>query len=175
MTKDKCSCILNSRTLIKNNALNCNVKFVIEGEEEIGSDHLEQFITDHKNKLKSDIIIISDTGIHSMDQPAITIGLRGLSYMEVILTGPNRDLHSGLYGGAVGNPINILSEMIASLHDEDKKVNIPGFYDKVVEISKAERQKMNINATPEKEFQNHSYKCFSGRKGYTTLERNPLG
>ena len=113
----------------------------------------DRFITDHKNKLKSDIIIISDTGIHSMDKPAITTGLRGLSYMEVTVTGPNRDLHSGLYGGTVANPINTLCEMIASLHDKNKKVNIPGFYEKVIEISKSQRQKMNTNNTPEEEFQ----------------------
>ncbi len=161
--------------LIKNKALTCNVKFVIEGEEEVGSDHLEQFITDHKDKLKSDVIIISDTGIHNMHKPAITTGLRGLSYMEVTLTGPNRDLHSGLYGGTVANPINILCEMITSLHDKDKKVNIPGFYDKVVEISKAERQKMNINATPEEEFQKSIGITKSvGEKGYTTLERKSI-
>ena len=121
--------------LMKKNALNCNVKFVIEGEEEVGSDHLEKFITDHKSMLQSDIILISDTGINSIENPAITTGLRGLSYMEVTVTGPNRDLHSGLYGGTVANPINVLCDMIASLHDENKRVNIPGFYDRVVEIS----------------------------------------
>ena len=161
--------------LIKNNTLDCNVKFIIEGEEEVGSDNLEQFITDHKNKLKSDIIIISDTGIHSMDKPAITTGLRGLSYMEVTVTGPNRDLHSGLYGGSVANPINTLCEMIASLHDQNKKVNIPGFYEKVIEISKSQRQKMNTNNTPEEEFQKSiAISASIGEKEYTTLERKSI-
>ena len=161
--------------LIKNNTLACNVKFIIEGEEEVGSDNLEQFITDHKNKLKSDIIIISDTGIHSMDKPAITTGLRGLSYMEVTVTGPNRDLHSGLYGGTVANPINTLCEMIASLHDQNKKVNIPGFYEKVIEISKSQRKKMNTNNTPEDEFQKSiAISASVGEKEYTTLERKSI-
>jgi acetylornithine deacetylase/succinyl-diaminopimelate desuccinylase-like protein len=161
--------------LIKNNTLACNVKFIIEGEEEVGSDNLEQFITDHKHKLKSDIIIISDTGIHSMDKPAITTGLRGLSYMEVTVTGPNRDLHSGLYGGTVANPINTLCEMIASLHDQNKKVNIPGFYEKVIEISKSQRQKMNTNNTPEEEFQKSiAISASVGEKEYTTLERKSI-
>ena len=161
--------------LIKNNTLACNVKFVIEGEEEVGSDNLEQFITDHKNKLKSDIIIISDTGIHSMDKPAITTGLRGLSYMEVTVTGPNRDLHSGLYGGTVANPINTLCEMIASLHDQNKKVNIPGFYEKVLEISKSQRQKMNTNNTSEEEFHKSiAISASVGEKEYTTLERKSI-
>lgn len=161
--------------LIKNNTLACNVKFIVEGEEEVGSDNLEQFITDHKNKLKSDIIIISDTGIHSMDKPAITTGLRGLSYMEVTVTGPNRDLHSGLYGGTVANPINTLCEMIASLHDQNKKVNIPGFYEKVIEISKSQRQKMNTNNTPEEEFQKSiAISASVGEKEYTTLERKSI-
>ena len=161
--------------LIKNKLLKCNVKFIIEGEEEIGSVHLEGFINNHKKKLKSDIIIISDTGIHSLDNPAITTGLRGLSYMEVTITGPNRDLHSGLYGGTVANPINTLCKMIALLHDENNKVNIPGFYDKVEEISKAERKKMNSNATPEIEFQKSiSISASVGEKEYTTLERKSI-
>ena len=160
--------------LIKNKLLKCNVKFIIEGEEEIGSVHLEGFINNHKKKLKSDIIIISDTGIHSLDNPAITTGLRGLSYMEVTITGPNRDLHSGLYGGTVANPINTLCKMIGLLHDENNKVNIPGFYDKVEEISKAER-KMNSNATPEIEFQKSiSISASVGEKEYTTLERKSI-
>jgi len=161
--------------LINNNALTCNVKFIIEGEEEVGSDHLEQFITDHKVKLKSDIIIISDTGIHNMKNPAITTGLRGLSYMEVTVTGPNRDLHSGLYGGTVANPINTLCQMIASLHDHNKKVTIPGFYDQVQEISEEQRRGMNKNATPEEEFQKSiDIDASVGEKGYTTLERKSI-
>ena len=161
--------------LMKKNALNCNVKFVIEGEEEVGSDHLEKFITDHKSMLQSDIILISDTGINSIENPAITTGLRGLSYMEVTVTGPNRDLHSGLYGGTVANPINVLCDMIASLHDENKRVNIPGFYDRVVEISETERQKMNENGTDDNSFKNAiGIEAVAGEKGYSTLERRSI-
>ncbi len=105
-------------TLLQNNALDCNVKFMIEGEEEVGSDNLEIFVKDNKEKLSADVILISDTGIISNDCPSITTGLRGLSYLEVEITGPNRDLHSGMYGGAVANPINVLSDMISSLIDE---------------------------------------------------------
>ena len=140
--------------LKKNNALECNVKFMIEGEEEVGSNHLEKFITNHKIMLQSDIILISDTGINTIENPAITTGLRGLSYMEVTITGPNRDLHSGLYGGTVANPINVLCNMIASLHDQDKKVNIPGFYGDVDEISDKERERMNENGIEEINFKN---------------------
>jgi acetylornithine deacetylase/succinyl-diaminopimelate desuccinylase-like protein len=106
-------------------SLNCNIKFMIEGEEEVGSEHLETFVKDNKEKLKADVILISDTAIISLDHPSITVGLRGLSYVEVEVTGPNRDLHSGVYGGAVANPINILSNMIASMHDKNGKITIP--------------------------------------------------
>ena len=128
--------------MIKNNQLPCNVKFMIEGEEEVGSDSLGEFLEDHKEKLSNDIILISDTGMIANDIPSITTGLRGLSYVEVEVTGPNRDLHSGIYGGAVPNPINILNKMIASLHDENNHITIPGFYDKVEELSDAERAEM---------------------------------
>ncbi|MEO1487147.1 MAG: dipeptidase [Bacteroidota bacterium] len=128
--------------MIKNNQLPCNVKFMIEGEEEVGSDSLGEFLEDHKEKLANNIILISDTGMIANDIPSITTGLRGLSYVEVEVTGPNRDLHSGIYGGAVPNPINILSKMIASLHDENNHITIPGFYDKVEELSAAERAEM---------------------------------
>ena len=117
--------------MIETNTLPCNIKFMIEGEEEVGSENLEEFVKNNKNLLSADIILISDTGIIANDTPSITTGLRGLSYVEVELTGPNRDLHSGLYGGAVANPINILCQMIASLHDENKRITIPGFYDQV--------------------------------------------
>jgi len=161
--------------LVKTNALNCNVKFVIEGEEEVGSDHLEAFIREQQTMLQSDIIIISDTGINSMENPAITIGLRGLSYMEVTVTGPNRDLHSGLYGGTVANPINVLCEMIASLHDENKRVNIPGFYDEVSIISDEDRKKMNDNEINEKDFKDAiGINAVVGEYGYTTLERRSI-
>ena len=120
--------------MIQNNNLPCNVKFMIEGEEEIGSPSLEWFVKRNQEKLKNDVILISDTGMISNTQPSITTGLRGLSYVEVEVTGPNRDLHSGLYGGAVANPINILTKMIASLHDENNHITIPQFYDKVLEL-----------------------------------------
>ena len=161
--------------LVKNKSLNSNVKFVIEGEEEVGSDHLEKFITDHKSMLQSDIILISDTGINSIQNPAITTGLRGLSYMEVTVIGPNRDLHSGLYGGTVANPINVLCDMIASLHDHNRKVNISGFYDQVAEISEQELQKMNENGIDEKSFKDSiGIDAVMGEKGYTTLDRRSI-
>ena len=161
--------------LKKNNALQCNVKFIIEGEEEVGSNHLEKFITNHKIMLQSDIILISDTGINTIENPAITTGLRGLSYMEVTITGPNRDLHSGLYGGTVANPINVLCNMIASLHDQNKKVNIPGFYDDVDEISDKERERMNENGIEEINFKNSiGIENVMGEKGYSTLERRSI-
>jgi acetylornithine deacetylase/succinyl-diaminopimelate desuccinylase-like protein len=161
--------------LVKNKSLNSNVKFVIEGEEEVGSDHLEKFITDHKSILQSDIILISDTGINSIQNPAITTGVRGLSYMEVTVIGPNRDLHSGLYGGTVANPINVLCDMIASLHDQNRKVNISGFYDQVVEISEQELQKMNENGIDEKSFKDSiGINAVMGEKGYTTLDRRSI-
>src|SRR5262249_19637027 len=113
--------------MMKLNQLSCNIKFMIEGEEEVGSDNLGTFVKENKNKLKADVILISDTAMISLDHPSITVGLRGLSYLEVEVTGPNRDLHSGVYGGAVANPINVLSQMIASMHDENGRITIPGF------------------------------------------------
>ena len=161
--------------LNKSNTLKNNIKFIIEGEEEVGSDHLEKFITDHKSMLQSDIILISDTGINSIENPAITTGLRGLSYMEVSITGPNRDLHSGLYGGTVANPINVLCDMIASLHDKNKKVKIPGFYDQVEEISESERRKMNENGTDENSFKaSIGIEAVMGEKGFTTSDRRSI-
>ena len=120
--------------MISNNDLPCNVKFIIEGEEEVGSDNLEIFIRENSDHLKANVILISDTGILDNNQPSITTGLRGLSYMEVKITGPNRDLHSGLYGGTVANPINTLCDMISSLKDNKNRVAIPGFYDDVIDI-----------------------------------------
>ncbi|SFN30327.1 dipeptidase [Salegentibacter flavus] len=158
--------------MTKNDALPCNVKFMIEGEEEVGSEHLAWFIENNREKLQNDVILISDTGMIAKDTPSITTGLRGLSYMEVEVTGPNRDLHSGLYGGAVANPINVLSKMIASLQDEDNRITIPGFYDNVKEYSEAERAKM-----AEAPFDLEEYKKkldiadVQGEKGYSTLER----
>ncbi len=155
--------------------LPCNVKFMIEGEEEIGSESLGWFVERNHKKLENDIILISDTGMIAPDVPSITTGLRGLSYVEVEVTGPNRDLHSGLYGGAVANPINILTQMIASLHDENNHITIPGFYDHVEELSDLERAKMG-----EAPFSLEAYKKaldindIHGEKGYTTNERNSI-
>lgn len=125
--------------MVKEGKLPCNIKFMIEGEEEVGSKNLGWFVERNKEKLKNDIILISDTGIIAEDTPSITTSLRGLSYMEVEVTGPNKDLHSGVYGGAVANPVNVLSKMIAQLHDENNHITIPHFYDKVKEISAEER------------------------------------
>jgi len=156
----------------KLNKLSCNIKFMIEGEEEVGSDNLGTFVKENKSKLKADVILISDTSLISLDTPSITVGLRGLSYLEVEVTGPNRDLHSGVYGGAVANPINILSKMITSLQDEDGRITIPGFYDKVAELTSTQRT--DLNKAP---FDLHAYKKelgiddIKGEKGYTTLER----
>lgn len=161
--------------MMKHNSLPCNVKFMIEGEEEVGSDNLPIFVKEYKDKLKADIILISDTSLISLEHPSITVGLRGLSYMEVEVTGPNRDLHSGVYGGAVANPINVLSELIASLHDADGRVNIPGFYDKVVNLTAEEREA--LNKAP---FSLEAYKKdldiadIKGEKGYTTIERTGI-
>lgn len=155
--------------------LPCNVKFMIEGEEEVGSESLSWFVPRNKEKLANDVILISDTGMIANDIPSITTGLRGLSYVEVEITGPNRDLHSGLYGGAVANPINILTKMIASLHDENNHITIPGFYDKVEDLSAEERAEM-----AKAPFSVENYKkaldinAVYGEKEYTTNERNSI-
>lgn len=159
-------------TMLQTNTLTCNVKFMIEGEEEVGSDNLAAFVKNNKDKLQADVILISDTGIISNDCPSLTSGLRGLSYLEVEVTGPNRDLHSGMYGGAVANPINILCEMIASMKDENNHITIPGFYDDVQELSKEERAQMakapfNLEAYKK----DLNIEDVHGEKGYTTLER----
>jgi Acetylornithine deacetylase/Succinyl-diaminopimelate desuccinylase and related deacylases len=161
--------------MVNSGNLPCNVKFMIEGEEEVGSESLSWFVPRHKEKLANDVILISDTGMIANDIPSITTGLRGLSYVEVEVTGPNRDLHSGLYGGAVANPINILTKMIASLHDVDNKITIPGFYDAVEELSKEERAEM-----AKAPFSLDAYKKaldidgVYGESGYTTNERNSI-
>lgn len=158
--------------MIENKALHCNVKFMIEGEEEVGSAHLGDFVKENKERLKSDVIVISDTAMLSLETPSIETGLRGLSYVEVEVTGPNRDLHSGVYGGAVANPATILAKMIASLHDENNHIAIPGFYDDVEELSKEEREM--LNKAP---FDIETYKedlgvaALWGEEGYTTIER----
>lgn len=161
--------------MMAENSLPCNVKFMIEGEEEVGSAHLEDFINANKDILANDVILISDTGMISKDHPSITTGLRGLSYVEVEVTGPNRDLHSGLYGGAVANPINILTQMIASLLDENNRITIPGFYDKVEDLSKEEREKM-AEAPFDVELYRKSIGIgdIHGEEGYVTNERNSI-
>lgn len=161
--------------MISNNALPCNVKFMIEGEEEVGSESLAWFVKRNQEKLKNDVILISDTGMISNTQPSITTGLRGLSYVEVEVTGPNRDLHSGLYGGAVANPINILTKMIASLHDENNHITIPGFYDKVEELSREERDEMAKRPFSLEDYKNAlDIDEVYGEAGYTTNERNSI-
>lgn len=158
--------------MLANDALPCNVKIMFEGEEEVGSEHLGTFVKENREKLKADVILISDTSIIANDIPSVETGLRGLTYMEVSVTGPNRDLHSGVYGGAVANPVNVLCQMIASLHDADGKVTVKGFYDKVADLSQEERDA--LEAAP---FDLEDYKAdldiaeVSGEKGYTTRER----
>ncbi len=162
-------------TMIQTNTLTCNVKFMIEGEEEIGSPSLGQFCKENKELLKADIILVSDTGMIARDIPSITTGLRGLSFMEIELTGPNKDLHSGLFGGAVANPANVLTKLIASLTDENGKITIPGFYDDVIEVSNEEREKMG-----KAPFNLDNYKkaldieLVDGEKGFTTNERTGI-
>lgn len=158
--------------MLQTNTLPCNVKFMIEGEEEVGSDNLGIFVAENKERLKADLVLISDTGIIANDVPSITVGLRGLSYIEVEVTGPKRDLHSGLYGGAVGNPINVLCDMIASLMDENKKITIPGFYNDVIEVSDDERAQMAKAPFDEQEYcAELDMAATQGEAGYTTLER----
>lgn len=161
--------------MLQTDTLPCNIKFMIEGEEEVGSAHLADFLRANKERLKADVILISDTSIIANDTPSIDVGLRGLAYMEVEVTGPNRDLHSGVYGGAVANPVNILCKMIASMHDENNHITIPGFYDKVVQLTTAERAEMN--RAP---FDLDDYKRdldiadVRGEAGYTTIERTGI-
>ncbi|MFM6935049.1 MAG: dipeptidase [Flavobacteriales bacterium] len=161
--------------MLSTNELPCNVKFMIEGEEEVGSPNLAIYVQENKQKLTADIILVSDTGMLANDVPSITTGLRGLSYVEVEVVGPNRDLHSGLYGGCVANPINILTDMIASLHDENGRITIPGFYDTVEELSIEERTEM-----AKAPFSHDDY-CRAlaiddtfGEAGYSTMERGSI-
>lgn len=161
--------------LVKTEKLPCNVKFIIEGEEEIGSPNLGKFIDQNKEMLKADIILVSDTGMLAKDVPSITTGLRGISYMQIEVTGPNKDLHSGLFGGAVANPLNILTKMLASLHDDSNHITIPGFYDDVLEVSTEERAEMS-----KAPFSIDDYKQaldvneLLGEKTYSTLERTGI-
>ena len=162
-------------TLVKTNTLSTNIKFIIEGEEEIGSPNLAKFVAANTALLKADVILISDTAMLSMDTPSIDIGVRGLSYIEIEVTGPNRDLHSGVYGGAVANPVTMLAKMIASCHDENNHITIPGFYDEVVEATKEERALM-----AKAPFDESAYKkdlgvdALWGEKGYSTNERTGI-
>ncbi len=162
-------------TLIQTNSLGNNIKFCIEGEEEVGSPNLGKFISEHKELLKADCILISDSAMISLETPSIDIGMRGLSYIEVEVTGPNRDLHSGVYGGAVANPITILAKMIASLHDENNHITIPGFYDDVVESSDEERKMLARAPYDENDFKTDlGVNELWGEKGYTTNERTGI-
>ena len=162
-------------TMMETNTLHCNVKFMIEGEEEVGSTNLGIYVQANQEKLKADVVLISDTGMIANDIPSIATGLRGLSYVEVEVTGPKIDLHSGSFGGAVGNPINVLCDMISSLHDENRHVTIPGFYDKVDTLSESDRAAMA--KTP---FNLDNYKAnldvndVMGEKGYSTIERTGI-
>lgn len=159
-------------TMMATDSLPCNVKFMIEGEEEVGSDNLGTFVKSNKEKLKADVILISDTAIVANDIPSIDVGLRGLSYLEVEVTGANRDLHSGVYGGAVANPINVLSKMIASLHDENNHITIPNFYDDVLELSPAERAAMALTPFDLEAYQEDlAINDVRGETGYSTIER----
>ena len=161
--------------MIATNQLPCNIKFMIEGEEEVGSNNLEEFVKNNKDLLAADVIVISDTGIIANDTPSITTGLRGLSYVEVEVTGPNRDLHSGLYGGAVANPINILCKMIASLHDENKRITIPGFYNDVETLSEEERALMRQAPFDLERYKNElNLNDVYGEEGFATMERNSI-
>ncbi len=162
-------------TMVNTNTLSCNIKFMIEGEEEVGSDNLGIFVNANKEKLKADIILISDTSIINNETPSITAGLRGLTYMEVEVTGPNRDLHSGVYGGAVDNPVNALCEMVAKLKDENGKITIPGFYDGVLEYSDADRKKMAERPFDKKEYMaDLGVDALKGEAGYTPIEHTGI-
>lgn len=162
-------------TMVQTNSLTTNMKFIIEGEEEVGSPNLSTFVKANKELLKADVILISDTSMISMENPSIDIGVRGLSYIEVEVTGPNRDLHSGVYGGAVANPITILAKMIASCHDENNHITIPGFYNDVVEATPEERKLMAAAPYDEKEFKaDLGVTELWGEKGFTSNERTGI-
>lgn len=161
--------------LVKTKQLDCNVKFMIEGEEEIGSPNLPKFCQDNKEMLKADVILVSDTGMIAQDMPSITTGLRGLMYWEVEVTGPNRDLHSGLFGGAVANPINVLSKMITQMQDENGHITIPGFYDDVIEVSAKERAEMAKAPFDENEYKSAiDVEELAGEAGFSTNERTGI-
>lgn len=158
--------------MTKTNSLPCNLKFIIEGEEEVGSSNLGKFLDDNKDRLKADIVLVSDTSMISMEHPSIETGLRGLAYMEVEVVGPNRDLHSGVYGGAVANPLTILSKMIASLHDQNNRITVEGFYGDVVDLTDDERKALNLAPFNLQEYKDElGVKEDWGEQGYTALER----
>lgn len=158
--------------MMQTSTLPCNVKFMIEGEEEVGSSNLSIFVKKNKTRLRADVVLISDTSMISMEHPSLETGLRGLSYLEVEVTGANRDLHSGVYGGAVANPATILAKMIASLYDDDNHISIPGFYDNVVDLTEAERKELNKAPYNEREYKaDLDVEELWGEKGYTTIER----
>ena len=158
--------------MMKTDTLPCNVKFMIEGEEEVGSNNLSIFVKENKERLQADVVLISDTSMISLENPSLETGLRGLSYLEVEVTGPNRDLHSGVYGGAVANPATILAKLIASLHDENNHIQIPGFYDDVLALSQDERDALNKAPYDEQEYKDDlGVEELWGEKGYSTLER----
>ena len=159
--------------LVKNGLLTHNVKFIFEGEEEIGSPSLEAFCQDHREMLKADIILVSDTSMLGADLPSLTTGLRGLAYWEIEVTGPNRDLHSGHFGGAVANPINVLCQMLARVVDVDGRITVPGFYEDVEEVPQAERDMIAYIPFDEEKYKAAiGVKELFGEKGYSTLERN---
>ncbi len=161
--------------MAKTNTLPTNIKFIIEGEEEVGSPNLGKFVEQNKELLKADVILISDSAMLSLETPSLDVGVRGLSYIEVEVTGPERDLHSGTYGGAVANPITVLAKMIASCHDENNHITIPGFYDDVAEVSKEERKLMNEAPFSEDEYKRETgAKELWGEKGFTTIERTGI-
>ncbi len=158
--------------MMSTNTLPCNIKFMIEGEEEVGSNNLGIFVKNNKERLKADVVLISDTSMISLEHPSLETGLRGLSYVEVEVCGPDRDLHSGVYGGAVANPVTILAKLIASMHDENNHITIPGFYDDVLELSTIEREMLNKAPYNENEYKiDLKVDELWGEKGYTTLER----
>ncbi|GAB2825607.1 M20 family dipeptidase [Ferruginibacter profundus] len=162
-------------TMVKTNSMTTNIKFCIEGEEEVGSPNLGKFVASHTELLKADCVLISDSAMISLDTPSIDIGVRGLSYIEVEVTGPNRDLHSGVYGGAVANPITILAKMIASCHDENNHITIPGFYDDVLNATDEERKLMSLAPYDEQEYKDDlGVKELWGEKGYSTNERTGI-
>lgn len=162
-------------SMLSEGNLPCNVKVMFEGEEEVGSVNLGHFLETHKARLGADVILVSDTSIIANDVPSITTGLRGLSYVEVEVTGPNKDLHSGVFGGAVANPANVLCTMIASLHDADRHITIPGFYDDVEIVSDEERRQMNMAPFNEGDYKRTlNVDDLMGEKGYTTLERTSI-